>query len=195
MALSNSINCSKNALVIHLDQVLLEDIVDEKLKYFLNQKPLLCKNILKFFYQPVEQALIGLSLEQFKGNQLKTAQSLGINRNTLKKKIISYNLNVKKLITKPKTFNFPTSRVFLSSISSLDLFEVCSAKLNSQAYQKQWPEKNILKYICQPVEKKIIQRVLEHFKGNQIQASRFLGINRNTIKKKINFNQNIRAVL
>ena len=38
-----------------------------------------------------------LALRAYNGNQVKTAQMLGINRNTLKKKIDNYKIRVKKL--------------------------------------------------------------------------------------------------
>ena len=187
-----SIHCSKNALVIHLDQVQMEEIVERKLLYFLDQRPL-GRNILKNFYEPVEQALIEFSLEKMKGNQLKTAKVLGINRNTLKKKIVAYQLNIKELLIKPKN-DYPQSRLFLSSASSsLDLLSVCRAKLASKHSQNQFPKENVLKQIGQPVEKKIIQKVLEYSKGNQVRASQFLGINRNTLKKKMNLTIGMRA--
>ena len=85
MVFKNSINFSKNAVVINLDQVQLEEIIEEKLLYFLIQNPI-GTNILKSFYSPAEKALIEFSLEKHKGNQFKTAKILGINRNTLKKK-------------------------------------------------------------------------------------------------------------
>ena len=184
MNLNRSIHCSKNTLVIHLDQVQMEDMVERKLLYFLDQRPL-GRNILKNFYGPVEQALIEFSLEKMKGNQLKTAKVLGINRNTLKKKIVAYNLNIKELLIKPKN-DYPQSRLFLSSASSLDLLSACRAKLASENPQNKIPMENALKRIGQPVEKKIIQKVLEYCKGNQVRASQFLGINRNTLKKKMN---------
>ena len=46
--------------------------------------------------EQVEKPLIELSLKAFNGNQVKTAIMLGINRNTLKKKIDNYKLKPKK---------------------------------------------------------------------------------------------------
>ena len=184
MALHHSINSSKNALVINLDQVQIEEIVEEKLIYFLGKRPL-GTNILKSFYEPAEQALIEISLERLRGNQLKTARVLGINRNTLKKKIMVYNLNIKKLLTRQKVLSCPHNRIFLSSISSMDLLSACRAKMALDNFQNKIPAENALRRMCSPVEKRVIQKVLEFCKGNQIRASRFLGINRNTLKKKM----------
>jgi Fis family transcriptional regulator len=47
--------------------------------------------------QQVEKPLLELALRATNGNQVKTAQMLGINRNTLKKKIDSYKIRVKRL--------------------------------------------------------------------------------------------------
>jgi len=44
----------------------------------------------------VEKPLIELALLSHNGNQVKTAQMLGINRNTLKKKIDNYKIRVRK---------------------------------------------------------------------------------------------------
>jgi len=192
MALQYSISSSKNALVINLDQVQVEEIVEEKLIYFLGKRPL-GKSILKSFYEPAEQALVEISLEKLRGNQLKTAKVLGINRNTLKKKIMAYNLNTKELLIKQRTLSCPHNRIFLSSISSMDLLSVCRTKMALDSFQNKIPSENALKQICSPVEKRVIQRVLEFCNGNQIRASRFLGINRNTLKKRMNLINRIRA--
>lgn len=39
--------------------------------------------------------------------------------------------------------------------------------------------------VIEIIEKKLIERVLEHFSGNQIEASKMLGIHRNTLHSKI----------
>jgi two-component system nitrogen regulation response regulator GlnG len=36
------------------------------------------------------------------------------------------------------------------------------------------------------VERPLIELALERFRGNQVRAARFLGFNRNTLRKKIN---------
>ena len=46
--------------------------------------------------EQVERPLIELALKAYNGNQVKTALMLGINRNTLKKKIDNYKLKPKK---------------------------------------------------------------------------------------------------
>ena len=179
------ISQSQNVLLIHLDKVKLEEIVEKKLNSLLNEHPSILRNLLKTFYSPSEQALIEIILERKNGNQLKTAQLLGINRNTLKKKIINYNLDIKKLSTREQNGCFYKSPIFLSSLSSLDLLSACRAKLWMDHSQNLFPSEKLIQNICKPVEKKILLRVLEYCKGNQIRSSQILGINRNTLKKKI----------
>ena len=187
----SAISSSKNALLIQLEEVQLEDIVEKKLNYFLQQRPL-GRRILKTFYEPVEQAIIELFLEKQCGNQLKTAQVLGINRNTLKKKILNYELNIHKVFDKEKKIH-NQNRIFVGSISSLDLLSVCRVKLLLDDSQNRLPKFDILDKICQPVERKIIQTMLDYCKGNQIRTSNFLGINRNTLKKKLSFKPKVKA--
>ena len=49
-------------------------------------------NLHKFILEQVEKPLIEEVLKQTKGNKLQTARMLGINRNTLHKKIIHYQI-------------------------------------------------------------------------------------------------------
>lgn len=49
----------------------------------------------KIVLEQVEKPLIELSLRVYNGNQVKAARMLGINRNTLKKKIDSYRIRVR----------------------------------------------------------------------------------------------------
>ena len=51
--------------------------------------------LYKIFMEQVEKPLIELSLRAHRGNQVKTAKMLGINRNTLKKKIDCYRIRVR----------------------------------------------------------------------------------------------------
>ena len=46
-------------------------------------------------------------------------------------------------------------------------------------------ETNLHTRLMREFERPIIQLVLDHTKGNQLAASRILGINRNTLRKKI----------
>ena len=185
MTPNHFIHSSQNALVIHLDRVQIEDIVESKLDHYLKSHPLQTQtNILKTFYEPIEQALIEFGLENLKGNQLKTAKALGINRNTLKKKIKAYNLNIEQLLMHKTQHKGPKSGIFLSSTHSMDLLSACQAQLSEESAHQILKDK-ALKRISQSVKAKIIQKVLEFCKGNQVRAATALGINRNTLKKKI----------
>ena len=188
---SSAINSSKNALLIQLEEVQLEDIIEKKLNYFLQQRPL-GRQILKTFYEPVEQAVIELFLEKQCGNQFKTDKLLGINRNTLKKKILNYDLSIQKVFNKEKKL-LVQNRIFVGSISSLDLLSVCRVKLLLDNSHNRLPQDEVLDKICQPVEKKIVETMLAYCKGNQIRTANFLGINRNTLKKKLSFKPKVKA--
>ncbi|MBI5186782.1 MAG: Fis family transcriptional regulator [Nitrospinae bacterium] len=52
-------------------------------------------NLYDLVIQGVEKPLIGIVLEATQGNQAQAAELLGINRNTLRKKIKSLGINVK----------------------------------------------------------------------------------------------------
>ncbi|MEL0246853.1 MAG: helix-turn-helix domain-containing protein, partial [Alphaproteobacteria bacterium] len=49
-------------------------------------------NLYDKFLHEIEKPLILKTLKYFKGNQIKTAKVLGINRNTLRSKITKFNL-------------------------------------------------------------------------------------------------------
>ena len=53
-------------------------------------------NLYDLIIQDVERPLIQYALEQCRGNQIRAAKMLGINRNTLHKKIRTLNIQVKK---------------------------------------------------------------------------------------------------
>ena len=95
-----SLNSSNHLFVANLQNVSLEKLVKSKLEVLFEQKSedgvdLDGSGLYKFFIKQVEKPLIELSLEANKGNQVKTANMLGINRNTLKKKIDSYEIKVR----------------------------------------------------------------------------------------------------
>ena len=186
MEIKTPISHTNHSLLIDLNQAKIEDIVEKKLLYFLDQKPLQQK-ILKVFCEPVEQALIEILLRRKKGNQLKTAEALGINRNTLKRKILNYKLDITRLLLKEPFFIYP-SRLFLSSIASLDLLTVSRTKLHLDNAYSQMPRENILSKVCLPVEERVIQISLKHFKYNKIRTASILGLNRNTLKRKLSIN-------
>ena len=52
------------------------------------------KNLYKFILQTVEKPLIEMVLKKTRGNKIKAAQLLGINRNTLHSKIKKLNIKI-----------------------------------------------------------------------------------------------------
>ena len=72
----------------------LEDIIRKKLSVFIAQ----CKNydmedIYDSVIQRVERPLIELILDKTRWNQIQAAKILGINRNTLRKKIAQLKIS------------------------------------------------------------------------------------------------------
>lgn len=72
----------------------LEDILQEKLQQHISKiKQLENGNLYNAVMKMVEEPLIRLVLEETGGNQVKAAAILGINRNTLRKKIVDRKIN------------------------------------------------------------------------------------------------------
>ncbi len=91
-------NQSDNLFVANLNSVSLEKLVKSKLEILFKQREeaeVQINGLYSIVMEQVEKPLIELSLHAFKGNQVKTAQMLGINRNTLKKKIDTYQIKAK----------------------------------------------------------------------------------------------------
>ena len=74
--------------------VALEEAVREYLKAGIGSGK--DGNIHELVIGRVERTLIGLILEEEKGNQVRAAKRLGINRNTLRKKIKELKIPVKR---------------------------------------------------------------------------------------------------
>jgi two-component system nitrogen regulation response regulator GlnG len=75
----------------------LEEVVRRKLKsYFQQSSPLSLTDLHASIVGQVEKPLIELILEYTSGNQLKAAELLGINRNTLRKKLTEFKITAKK---------------------------------------------------------------------------------------------------
>jgi len=87
----------ESVLPTDLDEFSFEEVVRRKLKaYFYQAAPLESCDLHAIVIGQVEKPLIELMLEYTGGNQLKAAELLGINRNTLRKKIADLKITVKK---------------------------------------------------------------------------------------------------
>jgi Fis family transcriptional regulator len=97
---SQSTSLTKNLFVANLQSVSLEKLVRSKLEVLFSQQDLKdsdMKGLYSVVMEQVERPLIELALKAFRGNQVKAAQLLGINRNTLKKKMHVYKIQAKSL--------------------------------------------------------------------------------------------------
>ena len=174
-----AIHQSENLLIIRLKSARLEDIVEKKLLYLLKADSFPSR-LMARLYRPVEQALIEAVLAWKKSNQIQTARALGINRNTLRKKIKNYKIS---LTGSPS--RFPVGReLFPTQASRLDLLEVSRFKFHFISMEQE-SGNNLIHVFCSPVEKAILFATLRHFRDNQVRTAHSLGINRNTLKKKL----------
>jgi Fis family transcriptional regulator, factor for inversion stimulation protein len=92
-------------LVANLQNISLEQLVKSKLEVLFDQQKeanVEINGLYGLVIEQVEKPLIELALRVYNGNQVRTAQMLGINRNTLKKKIDNYNIKTR---TRSKTVN------------------------------------------------------------------------------------------
>lgn len=97
MEIQNTMNTPLD--ISNLQSVSLENLVKSKLSLLFKQQKqadVELNGLHKIIIEQVEKPLIELSLRQFNGNQVKAAKLLGINRNTLKKKIDAYGIEIKK---------------------------------------------------------------------------------------------------
>ena len=80
-----------------MDKVTLEDYVESKFKEFIRaMKASSARSLYSTIIHAVERPMIELALRETQGNQIQAAQLLGLNRNTLRKKIIECKISVKK---------------------------------------------------------------------------------------------------
>lgn len=85
--------------VTNLQSTSLENLVKSKLSLLFDQQrqaDVELNGLHRIIIEQVEKPLIELSLRKYNGNQVKAAKLLGINRNTLKKKIDAYRIEIKK---------------------------------------------------------------------------------------------------
>lgn len=96
--MDQKIQNSSALFVANLQTVSLEKLVRSKLEVLFDQntsQDAELHGLYDLVLEQVERPLIEIALKAFKGNQVKTAQMLGINRNTLKKKIDTYKIRVR----------------------------------------------------------------------------------------------------
>jgi two-component system, NtrC family, nitrogen regulation response regulator GlnG len=85
----------KDLLMADIGSCSIKEFLEEKLKRYLKEMMKLetC-NLYETVLSEVERSLIAIVLQETKGNQLKAAKTLGINRNTLRSKIKGYKLRI-----------------------------------------------------------------------------------------------------
>ncbi len=80
-----------------LAHLTLEDYVEAKFGEFVRaMKASSSRSLYSTLIQAVERPLIELALRETHGNQIQAAQLLGLNRNTLRKKILECKISVKR---------------------------------------------------------------------------------------------------
>jgi len=85
------------SLAKDLTELSLEEVIRRKLQpYFQQSSGSVPTDLYASIITQIEKPLIELTLEYTGGNQLKAADVLGINRNTLRKKITDLKIEVKK---------------------------------------------------------------------------------------------------
>ena len=93
-----NLNSSDNLFVANLQSVSLEKLVKSKLEVLFQQQKdtqVEINGLYNIVMEQVEKPLIELTLMNCRGNQVRAAQLLGINRNTLKKKIDTYKIRAR----------------------------------------------------------------------------------------------------
>lgn len=98
-AMTPNLNSTDNLFVANLQNVSLEKLVKSKLEVLFQQQKeaqIELNGLYNLVIEQVEKPLLELALRQYNGNQVKTAIMLGINRNTLKKKMDNYKIKAKK---------------------------------------------------------------------------------------------------
>jgi two-component system nitrogen regulation response regulator GlnG len=85
------------AAPLQVDHLSLEEIIRHKLEdYFRRTEGVDLDNLYALVIERVERPLIELTLKKTRWNQIRAAQLLGINRNTLRKKITDLRIELKR---------------------------------------------------------------------------------------------------
>lgn len=94
MAVNSPISHPLQSLERVLERISLEDLVYHRLKPVFERLDLAqVESFYKFVLGQVERPLIRLALEKSSGNQSQAAKILGINRNTLRKKMTQLGID------------------------------------------------------------------------------------------------------
>ncbi len=92
-----TLSIEPEAVSADYDNLSLEEIIRHKLEnYFQRTRGVDVENLYSLIIERVERPLIELTLKSTRGNQIRAAQILGINRNTLRKKITNLHIKVKE---------------------------------------------------------------------------------------------------
>jgi DNA-binding protein Fis len=79
----------------------LEEFMEHRLKVFVKQmKASGGRNLHSILLREIERPLITITLKETNGNQIQAAHLLGMNRNTLRKKIKALKIRVHKTSSK-----------------------------------------------------------------------------------------------
>ena len=72
-------------------------LIEEKVSHYFEVNGNCCEGakLHECVLGEAEKSLLGLVLKKTQGNQVKASEILGINRNTLRKKVQLYNISVK----------------------------------------------------------------------------------------------------
>jgi two-component system nitrogen regulation response regulator GlnG len=95
--LHTMVNGSGRLLTRSRQDVVLEEIIESKLGEFVKgMRSGSARNLHPMLISAVERPLIAHALRETNGNQIQAAQLLGMNRNTLRKKITEFRIPVKR---------------------------------------------------------------------------------------------------
>ncbi|MEW6214080.1 MAG: helix-turn-helix domain-containing protein [Nitrospirota bacterium] len=85
----------RDLLIEEASSYSIKDFLEEKLNRYLKEMTKLeSSNLYDAVLSEVEKSLITIVLRETRGNQLKAAKTLGINRNTLRAKIKEYKIRI-----------------------------------------------------------------------------------------------------
>lgn len=91
----NSIEAAKRVIRSRTRDALIEDWLGKKIKKYVSKLNGNEGSLHELVMLGIEKPLIKIVLQEVKGNQVCAAGILGINRNTLRKKINQYGIKVK----------------------------------------------------------------------------------------------------